>query len=144
MSVELSYRVIHLAWAGGSVRMVLEAVKTVPPEEIESARLESEGATEVDIDDAGEQLQKVEFDPEPEHSFTSFLRAIKKEFPGMMGEVRGSPYPGTSGGSARMMPVPHYQLIDAYLTPEQYDELGSPPLLSIVKINMKLGKKGGK
>jgi len=139
VSVELSYRVIHLARVGGSVRMVLEEVITVPPEEIERARLE---VTEIDVDDAGEQLQKVEFDPRSPNSFTSLLRAIKKEFPEMMGGMSVSQNPGKSGGSARMMPLPTYKMIEAYLTPEQYDELGSPSLLSIIKINMCTLAKG--
>ncbi len=136
MSVELSYRVIHLAQVGGSVKMVLEEVRTVPPEEIERARQEADREPETDVVDAGNQLGKVEFDPDPVNPYIGFLRAIKKEFPEMMRGMSVSQNPGTSGESARMMPIPTYKMIEAYLTHEQYDELGSPPLLSIIKINM--------
>lgn len=56
MSVELSYRVVHLARIGPSVKMVLQEVRTVPPEEIERARLESEQEPETDIVVESEQL----------------------------------------------------------------------------------------
>ena len=121
--------------------MVLEEVTTVPPEEIERARLEAEGETEVDVDVIGEQLQKVEFDPSPNNPYIGFLRAIKKEFPEMMGGMKSLQYPVKSGGTARMMPLT-YNMMEAYLTPEQYYELGSPSLLTIIKINMRTLAKG--
>jgi len=137
MSVELLYRVEQLVRVGGTVKMSLQEVHTVPPEEITRARLEAEAEPETDIVDAGEQLAKIESaPPPPEDPIERMFWGMRKQFPEMADAFKNAPRMG--GG--RMIvsgPVPISQVIEVYFSPEQYAELGSPPLLSILKVSLK-------
>lgn len=135
MSVELSYRVVHLARIGPSVKMILEEVRTVPPEEIERARLESEQEPETDIVVESEQFQKVDLSPPPEDPMRRMIWAWKQEFPEIEEIFKGGSFPGAKGGGLTLRsPVPISNQIEVLFTPEQYRELGSPPLLSTIQI----------
>lgn len=113
--------------------MILEEVRLVPPEEIERARLEAEQPPETDVDDAGEQLQKVEFVPEPKDPTERFIWALRRQFPEIAEGLKSAQFVG-----GRVMgPVPVSQMIEVVFTSEQYAELGCPPLLSILKVSMR-------
>jgi len=138
VSVELLYRVEQLVRVGDTVKMSLQEVRTVPPEEITRARLEAEAEPENDVVDEGEQLQKVDLSPKPKTQMEEVFSAMRTQFPEMTEIFKNAPRMG--GG--RMMsvsgPVPISQVIEVYFSPEQYAELGSPPLLSILKVSLKL------
>ena len=136
MSVELLYRIVQLTQIGGTVKMVLEEVRLVPHEEIERARLEAEQMPEIDVDDAGAQLQKLDLIPEPKNPVEEVFRAMRTQFPEMVEVLKSPPYP--SRGIVVRGPAPTSNLIEIYFSPEQYLKLGSPPLLSILKVSLKL------
>ena len=136
MSVELLYRVEQLVRVGDTVKMSLQEVRTVPPEEITRARLEAEAEPENDMVDEGEQFQKVDLSPKPKTPMGEFFRAMIDEIPELADAFKRAPRRG--GGGRVMMAVPISQMIEVYFTPEQYAELGSPPLLSILKVSLKL------
>ena len=140
MSVEISYRVIHLAELGPSVRMVLKEVRTVPPEEIERARREAEKEPELDIVKEGKLYQNLDVrSPEPKDPIRHMFWAMKQEFPDMANAFKNIPsFPGAPGGRRAMVAVPISPQIEVLFTPEQYRELGNPPLLSILKVSLKL------
>ena len=142
--IELLYRVVNLSQRGGVVLMILQEVRTVSPEEIERARLEAEQDPETDIVDEGEQLQKLDLKPRPEDPMEQIFWAMRKQFPEMMDIFKMSPYQGGSargGGGRRVMmavPISSSYLIEMHISPEQYVEMGSPPLMSILRVSLKL------
>jgi len=96
MSVELLYRIVQLTQMGGGVKMVLQEVHLVPPEEIERARLEAEQGHEIDVVDAGEQLAKIEIvPPEPKDPMERMFWAMRKQWPEI---VEGLKSAQVSGG----------------------------------------------
>lgn len=140
--IELLYRVVNLSQRGGVVLMILQEVRTVSPEEIERLRKKAE-EPETDIVDEGEQLQKVEFDTPPEHPVEQFFWAMKRQMPEIADIVRMSQFQGGSarGGGRRMMvavPLPSSYLIEMHISPGQYVEMGSPPLMGILRVSMKM------
>ncbi|GAH87467.1 unnamed protein product [marine sediment metagenome] len=136
MSVELFYRVIHLARIGPSVKMVLEEVRTVPPEEIERARREAEQTPETDVVDEGAQLQKVDLAPKPKTQMEEVFSAMRTQIPEFAEVFKSMSNSGPSRKGVTMRAVPIFQHMEAYFTPEQYKEMGSPPLLSKIRITM--------
>lgn len=139
MSVELSYRVVHLSQAGPFLRMVLEELKTVPPEEIERARLAAEQEPGTDAVDAGKQFGKIDPIPAPKTQMEEVFSAMRTQFPELMEVFKLSPPPRRGAGRVLMaVPLPSSQTIEMYITHEQYAELGSPPLLSTLKLSLEL------
>lgn len=136
MSVELSYRIVNLSRRGSHVLMVLEELRTVPPEEITRARKEAEAESETDVVDEGEQLAKIKSGPPPpEDPMRRMIWAWKQEFPGLVEAFKTAPPP--MGGGGRMMravPISFSHLMEMLVTTEQYVELGSPPLLAVIQI----------
>lgn len=135
MSVELLYRVVHLSQVGPSVRLILQEVRTVPPEEIERASLESPPELETDVVAEGGLLKKIDFAPKPKTQMEEMFSAMRTQFPELT-EIFGPSFPGKRGGGVMMRAVPISQQIEVFFTPEQYRELGSPPLLSTIRIAM--------
>ena len=141
--IELLYRVVNLSQRGGVVLMILQEVRTVSPEEIERARVEAQ-EPETDINEESEQLQKVEFRQRPKDPMEQIFWAMRNQFPEMMEMFKMSPYRGGSargGGGGRVLmavPLSSSYVIEMHISPEQYVEMGSPPLMSILKVSMKL------
>lgn len=135
MTLELSYRVIHLSRLGASVKMVLEEVRLIPLEEIERARLEADKEPEIDVVDEGEQFQKVDLHPKPTNPMEEMFSALRTQFPELAEMMKSGPPSPMKVMSARR-PVPVTPVMEVYFTPEQYVALGSPGLLSIVKVSM--------
>lgn len=135
--VELLYRIVNLSARGGVVNMVLQEVRTVSPEEIERARLEAEQDPELDIVDEGEQLQKVDLRPKPKDPMEQVFWAMRNQFPEMAEAFNNAPRMGRERGGGRMV-APSFisTLMEMHITPEQYVEMGSPPLMSILKVSM--------
>ena len=134
--IELLYRVVGLSHRGGVVLMVLEEVRIIPPEEIERARMEAELEPETDINEEGEQLQKLNLRPKPEDSMEQVFWAMRNQFPEMAEAFNSAPRMG--GGKMMRVAGPSFvsSLTEMHITPEQYVEMGSPPLLSIIKFSM--------
>ena len=135
--IELLYRVVNLAQRGGVVLMILQEVRTVPPEEIERTRVEAEQQPETDIVDDGEQLQNIELRPEPNDPMEKMFWAMRNQFPEMV-DVFKIPPPREVRVMRTAGPVLVSALIEMHITPEQYVEMGSPPLMGILRVSMKL------
>jgi hypothetical protein len=115
--------------------MVLEEVRLIPPEELERARAEAEKQPEIDVVEEQTQLLKVDLHPKPKNPMEEVFSAIRTQFPEFAEMMKS--VPSASGRVMRVRgPVPISPMIEVYFTPEQYVELGSPGLLSIVKVSM--------
>lgn len=125
---------MELSRIRGTVKMVLEEVHLASPEEIERVRLEAEQEPETDVDDAGEQLHKLELSPKPKDDVEQMFWAMRRQFPEMVEAFKSAPFSG--GGHVVSGPVPISQLVELYLTPKQYADLREPPLLSILKVSL--------
>ncbi len=140
--IELLYRVVNLSQRGGVVLMVLEEVRTVPPEEITRARLEAEKDPENDIVDEGKQFGKVDLDPPPKDPVEKMLWAAKRQIPGLEEAFKDAFKGSPMGPGGRMMvvrgpsPVQLINIVEIHVTTEQYVELGSPPLLSTIQLTL--------
>lgn len=135
MSLELSYRIIHLARLGASVKMVLEEVRLIPPEELERARAEANKEPEIDIVEEQTQLQKVDLHPKPTNPMEEMFSAMRTQMPEAFEALKGGPPSPMRIMSARG-PIPVTPMMEVYFTHEQYVEMGCPGLLSIVKVSM--------
>ena len=133
--VELLYRVVNLSTRGGVVNMVLQEVRTVPPEEIERARKEAE-EPETDVVDEGQQFQKIESIPAPKNPLEEFFHAMRTHLPEMVEGFRNFPRMGDGGRVLMAVPLPSSYLIEMHISPEQYVEMGSPPLMAVLKVSM--------
>jgi len=132
--IELLYRVVNLSQRGGTVQITLQEVRTIPPEEIKRARLAQE--PETDVDDVGEQLHKVEFNPPPEDPMERMFWGMRRQFPEMAEAFKNTP---RMGGEGRLMvAVPISNLVEMHISPEQYVEMGSPPLMAVLRFSLKL------
>ena len=134
MSVELSYRIVQLTRVNDAVKMALEEVRLISPEEIKRAYLEAENET--DVTDVGDQLQKVDFIPKPKTPTEEMFSAMRSQIPEMI-EAFKSRTPDHSG-EVVFGPVSISQIIELYLTCEQYEDLGTPSLLSVLKLSIKM------
>ena len=132
MSVELLYRIVQLTCLCDTVKMVLEEARLISPEEIERARLEAENET--DVTDVGDQLQKVDFIPKPKNQIEEMFSAMRSQMPEMIEAFKGS----AQGHGGQVGPRPISRVLEMYLTCEQYEDLGSPSLLSVLKLSMKM------
>lgn len=135
MSVEISYRVINIARVGPSVKMVLEEVRTVPPEELK--RAEAEAEPEIDVVDEGKLFQNLNVRPKPKTQMEEVFSAMRTQLPELMEVFKNNPsFPGGHGGGRILRPVPLSLDMEMLITPEQYAEMGSPPLLSTIRVTM--------
>ena len=69
---------------------------------------------------------------------------MRQQFPEMVDALKNvprSPDHLMMKVMSAMGPTPVNRLIEVYFTPEQYVELGSPPLLAVLKVSMKMGGK---
>ncbi len=139
MSVEISYRVINLDSVGPFVKMNLEAIRTVPPEEIERARREAEHEPEIDVVDEDKLYQKLNVRPKPKTQMEEVFSALRTQFPEFAEMLKsGAMFPAVPGGVVPMRVVPLFNQTAVLLTPEQYAEMGSPPLLSTIRVVLNL------
>lgn len=128
MSVEISYRVVNLDRVGPFVKMNLEAVRTVSSEEKEP---------ELDKVDEGKLYQNLDVRPKPKTQMEEVFSAIRTQMPELMEMVKSGPsFPGAPSGVIVRGPVSLFNQTAIFLTPEQYREMGSPPLLSTIQITM--------
>ena len=138
MSVELLYRIVNLVQIGNTVKIVLQEVRLIPKEEIERAQQEAKLKEKAE-EDVGEQLQKViPLPKEPTDPTERLFWAMRRQFPEMVEALEHVPHSPKMKILSAMGPAPVSRLIDVYFTPEQYVELGSPLLLSILKVSMKM------
>ena len=142
MSVELLYRIgiVQLTRIMGFVKMVLEPVRRVSPEEVERVRLESELESETDVEFAAEQIQKMS-PPEPKNEMEGLFFAMQKYFPGIFEAASVVP-PSRGHSVSGSSPVRVSQVVEMWFTIEQYSNLGEPPLLGILKLSINMEHGG--
>lgn len=135
MSVDLFYTVSSLIDESDYIKMGLEEYVEIPREEIERARQDSELEKPVELT----QLKKVDFTPEPESPEERIIAAMKKQMPEVFEDL------GITVSSLSRPPRMVLQAIkmkpreiEVYLTHGQYITLGSPTLLSLIKLTLKV------
>lgn len=141
--MERIYSITAMSYHQGQIVLTLTEVRIIPPEEIERARMEADLRKE-DTVDTGEQLQKVDFEPPPtsdtgrvvKEVTDEYLKIMKRELPGLFETPRGGSARGGTLIPATLLPRP----VEILITPEGYEELGNPPLLTKLRMTLGVGE----
>ena len=138
MSVEVKYIITALLLKTSHVLLTLEPLSDLPsPEEIERARIESELEVDNKSDDFVEKvLEKIDFRDKPKNEAEKIMRevsdAMRKEIPEMFNEQYK---PKTTFVAQYMTIVPPMEL---FISKEQYRDLGSPSLLQVITLTIRV------
>lgn len=138
MSLSLRYVVSGLVDFPTHVKMVLRECREVPSEELERARVEADLEEEPPLAVAEEQLGKVEFTPEPRTQEEKIIAAFKTQAPEIFESLKDAiPAPPRRHSTGMMSAIAYKPTdIELFLSREQYFRLGSPSLLSIIKLGL--------
>lgn len=137
--LKIKYIISKLEDKATHIIMTLIEYREIPKEEIERARIEAELERPVDIVGEGEQLQKVELAPKPETFEEKIIVAMKKQAPEVF-ETLKTPVPSHIKPPTIILQSKAFKPteINLYLTREQYAQLGSPPLLSLINMTLRM------
>ena len=139
MIVSLKFQVTALKQVYNMVEMHLYPYNPIPPEEIERARVEAELEEKPTLTEEEEAVKKImrplSSDPN-EAMIQKIVQVYRKELPEFF-EARREPPKGMLMAAVGPTSTPISQ--DLYVTIDQYYELGSPPLLSILTLNVEVG-----